>query len=43
LVKSGTLNLQHFYKYRALDDYLIERERWASVSLSNFDWQGRQG
>jgi Tn3 transposase DDE domain len=27
-IKSGTLNLQHSYKYRPLDDYLIERERW---------------
>jgi hypothetical protein len=27
-VKSGTLNLQHSYKYRPLDDYLIERGRW---------------
>ena len=27
-LKSGTLNLQHSYKYRPLDDYLIERERW---------------
>ena len=28
-VKSGTLNLQHSYKYRPLDDYLIERGRWS--------------
>jgi len=28
-VKSGTLNLEHSYKYRSLDDYLISRERWA--------------
>lgn len=27
-VKSGMLNLKHSYKYRALDDYLISRERW---------------
>jgi len=27
-IKSGTLNLQHSYKYRPLDDYLIERDRW---------------
>jgi hypothetical protein len=27
-IKSGTLNLEHSYKYRALDDYLISRERW---------------
>ena len=28
-IKSGTLNLEHSYKYRALDDYLIDRQRWA--------------
>jgi len=27
-IKSGTLNLHHSYKYRALDQYLISRERW---------------
>jgi len=27
-VKSGTLNLEHSYKYRPLDDYLIDRARW---------------
>jgi hypothetical protein len=27
-IKSGTLNLQHSYKYRPLDAYLIDRERW---------------
>lgn len=27
-IKSGTLNLKHSYKYRPLDNYLIERERW---------------
>nr|MCH9697693.1 Tn3 family transposase [Gammaproteobacteria bacterium] len=27
-IKSGTLNLKYSYKYRALDDYLISRERW---------------
>jgi TnpA family transposase len=27
-IKSGTLNLEHSYKYRSLDDYLISRERW---------------
>jgi len=27
-IKSGALNLEHSYKYRALDDYLIDRVRW---------------
>ena len=27
-IKSGTLNLKHSYKYRPLDEYLIDRERW---------------
>ena len=27
-LKSGTLNLQHSYKYRPLDAYLIDRDRW---------------
>jgi TnpA family transposase len=27
-IKSGTLNLKHSYKYRPLDAYLIDRERW---------------
>ncbi len=27
-IKSGTLNLHHSYKYRPLDDYLIEPQRW---------------
>ena len=27
-IKAGTLNLDHSYKYRSLDDYLISRERW---------------
>jgi TnpA family transposase len=27
-IKSGTLNLQHSYKYRPLDGYLIDRARW---------------
>ena len=27
-IKSGTLNLEHCYKYRALDTYLIEPRRW---------------
>ena len=27
-IKSGSLNLEHSYKYRPLDDYLIDRARW---------------
>jgi TnpA family transposase len=27
-IKAGTLNLEHSYKYRPLDEYLIDRERW---------------
>jgi TnpA family transposase len=27
-IKSGTLNLEHSYKYRPLDEYLINRKRW---------------
>ena len=27
-IKSGKINLQHSYKYRPMDDYLIEKQRW---------------
>jgi hypothetical protein len=27
-LKAGTLNIEHSYKYRPLDDYLISKERW---------------
>jgi TnpA family transposase len=27
-IKAGTLNLEHSYKYRPLNEYLIDRERW---------------
>ncbi|MGI9451189.1 MAG: Tn3 family transposase [Geminicoccaceae bacterium] len=27
-LKAGTLNLEHSYKYRPLDDYLIDKGRW---------------
>ncbi|MGH9772860.1 MAG: Tn3 family transposase, partial [Candidatus Acidiferrales bacterium] len=27
-IKSGAVNLEHSYKYRPLDDYLIDRARW---------------
>jgi TnpA family transposase len=29
-IKSGTLNLEHSYKYRPLDTYLIAKSRWES-------------
>ncbi|MBW2664225.1 MAG: Tn3 family transposase [Deltaproteobacteria bacterium] len=29
-IKSGTLNLEHSFKYRSLDGYLINRECWRS-------------
>jgi hypothetical protein len=32
-IKSGTLNLEHSYKYRPLDAYLIDRERWQSIRI----------
>lgn len=27
-IKSGSLNIEHSYKYRPLDAYLIDRDRW---------------
>lgn len=27
-IKSGQINLEHSYKYRSLDEYLISRNRW---------------
>jgi TnpA family transposase len=27
-LKAGTLNIEHSYKYRSFDDYLISKERW---------------
>ncbi|HPR06971.1 MAG TPA: hypothetical protein PLI17_10115, partial [Denitromonas sp.] len=27
-IKAGKLNMRHSYKYRPLDDYLIDRKRW---------------
>jgi hypothetical protein len=47
-IKAGTLNLKHSYKYRSLDDYLIDKAAWDThrddyppfrithVSLSHF-------
>jgi len=29
-IKGGVLNLQHSYKYRSLDDYLIPKESWSA-------------
>ena len=35
-IKSGTLNLEHSYKYRALDDYLIGPDNAGPVKRSNY-------
>jgi len=32
-IKSGSINLQHSYKYRSLDSYLISKERWQIEKL----------
>jgi Tn3 transposase DDE domain len=42
-VKSGTLNLQHSYKYRPLDDYLIERGHWSRDKELLLERAGLQG
>ena len=41
-IKSGTLNLEHSYKYRALDDYLIDRQRWAREKEQLLERAGMQ-
>lgn len=33
-IKSGQLNLEHSYKYRSLDDYLISKERWKKEKVT---------
>ena len=40
-LKAGTLNLEHSYKYRPLDDYLIGKERWQREKMSAGD-RGRR-
>ena len=42
-IKSGTLNLVHSYKYRPLDDYLIDRERWERDRDQLLERAGLQG
>lgn len=42
-IKSGTLNLQHSYKYRTLDHYLIDRERWQKEKEILLERAGLQG
>ncbi len=32
-IKSGTLNLEHSYKYQSLDKYMISKERWKEERL----------
>lgn len=41
-VKSGTLNLEHSYKYRPLDQYLLDRERWQRERTSLVQRAGLQ-
>jgi len=35
-IKSGSLNLEHSFKYRPTEDYLISRERWVRDKLEYF-------
>lgn len=42
-IKSGALNLKHSYKYRPLDDYLIDRDRWDQNRDSLLDRAGLMG
>ena len=39
-IKSGQLNLQHSYKYRPLDDYLITKQQWND---DKEEWLNRAG
>ena len=39
-IKSGNLNLEHSYKYRPLDDYLISRERWTAEKTTLLERAG---
>jgi TnpA family transposase len=41
-IKAGTLNLEHSYKYRPLDEYLIDRERWRRDKAVLLDRAGLQ-
>src|SRR6516165_8584231 len=42
-IKSGALNLEHSYKYRPLDDYLIDRARWQHAKQQLIERAGLEG
>ena len=42
-IKSGALNLEHSYKYRPLDDYLIDRARWQRDKQQVIERAGLEG
>lgn len=42
-IKSGALNLEHSYKYRPLDDYLIDRARWQRDKQQIIERAGLEG
>ena len=42
-IKSGALNLEHSYKYRPLDDYLIDRDRWQRTKQQLIERAGLEG
>jgi hypothetical protein len=42
-IKSGALNLEHSYKYRPLDDYLIDRDRWQRAKQQLIEQAGLEG
>jgi TnpA family transposase len=42
-IKSGALNLEHSYKYRPLDDYLIDRVRWQRDKQHLIERAGLEG
>jgi len=41
-IKSGNLNMEHAYKYRPLDDYVISRERWENEKEQLLEDAGMQ-
>jgi hypothetical protein len=42
-IKSGALNLEHSYKYRPLDDYLVDRGRWQRDKQQLVERTGLEG
>src|SRR5262249_4536958 len=42
-IKSGALNLEYSYKYRPLDDYLIDRARWQRDKQQLIERAGLEG